>query len=72
MPSRRRGFRGGGNSDHLPVALGGGWQGYTDFSDTGVVLTCAGRPASLVVSVNADEPEADAVQTRKVARKLPE
>ncbi|MFJ7200195.1 MULTISPECIES: hypothetical protein [unclassified Streptomyces] len=57
-----------GESDHLPVALGGGWQGYTDFRDTGVVLNCTNRPASLVVAVRADESHDNSTETRQIAR----
>jgi hypothetical protein len=55
-------------SGHLPVAIGGGWQGHTDFRDTGVVLDCAERPASLVVAVSADESHENAAETRQIAR----
>ncbi|MEU2129788.1 hypothetical protein [Streptomyces sp. NPDC018352] len=57
-----------GSSDHLPVAIGGGWQGYTDFRDTGIVLNCTDRPASLVVAVSADESHENARETRQIAR----
>ncbi|WP_405720200.1 hypothetical protein [Streptomyces sp. NBC_00046] len=57
-----------GSSGHLPVAIGGGWQGHTDFRDTGIVLDCTNRPASLVVSVSADESHENARETRQIAR----
>ncbi|MFD5500211.1 hypothetical protein ACFWJS_10880 [Streptomyces sp. NPDC127061] len=57
-----------GSSDHLPVAVGGGWQGHTDFRDTGIVLNCTNRPASLVVTVSADESHENAEETRRIAR----
>ncbi|WP_406253437.1 hypothetical protein OH786_33630 [Streptomyces atratus] len=57
-----------GDSDHLPVAVGGDWQGYTDFRDTGVVLNCTNRPASLVVAVRADESHENSTETRQIAR----
>ncbi|MGW1408416.1 hypothetical protein [Streptomyces sp. NPDC002403] len=57
-----------GESDHLPVAVGGGWRGYTDFRDTGVVLNCTNRPVSLVVAVRADESHENSTETRQIAR----
>ncbi|MFD7496522.1 hypothetical protein ACFV8T_29750 [Streptomyces sp. NPDC059832] len=57
-----------GDSDHLPVAVGGDWQGYTDFRETGIVLNCTNRPASLVVAVRADESHENAAETRRIAR----
>ncbi|MFF0526227.1 hypothetical protein ACFYTC_46685 [Actinomadura nitritigenes] len=39
-----------GGTDELPMAIGGGWEGYTDLSNTGVVLGCTNRQASVVVS----------------------
>ncbi|MGP3951170.1 hypothetical protein [Streptomyces sp. 7N604] len=44
-----------GTADALPVALGGGWHGYTDMCNTGVVLSCDNKPASVVVSIASDE-----------------
>lgn len=44
-----------GTSDHPPVALGGGWYGYTDMLDTAVVLSCDNKPASVIVSIAGDE-----------------
>ncbi|MGW2177472.1 hypothetical protein ACWCXX_05110 [Streptomyces sp. NPDC001732] len=55
-------------SDRLPVPVGGGWQGHTDFRDTGVVLDCTDRPASLVVAVSADESHENAAETRQITR----
>ncbi|GGV85636.1 hypothetical protein GCM10015535_32580 [Streptomyces gelaticus] len=57
-----------GESDHLPVALGGGRQGYTDFRDTGVALNCTNMPASLVVAVRADKSHENAAKTRRIAQ----
>jgi hypothetical protein len=42
-------------ADILPVALGGGWFGYSDRRNTAVVVSCTDRPASLVVSTAGDE-----------------
>ncbi|AVH56167.1 MULTISPECIES: hypothetical protein [Streptomyces] len=41
-------------TDTLPAALGGGWYGYTDMSNTGIVLPCDNKPASVVVSIAGD------------------
>ncbi|MER5180199.1 hypothetical protein ABT009_17795 [Streptomyces sp. NPDC002896] len=43
------------STDTLPMALGGGWHGYTDMRNTAVVLSCDNKPASLVVSIAGDE-----------------
>jgi hypothetical protein len=51
-------------SDHLPVALSGGWQGYTDLRNTGVVLPCGNKSASLVVSIAADESHENPAEAR--------
>ncbi|MFD8201554.1 hypothetical protein [Streptomyces sp. NPDC059701] len=59
---------GGGSPDRLPVALGGGWRGYTDLRNTGVVLPCAGKDASLVVSVAGDASHENAEEGRAVGR----
>ncbi|WP_329258851.1 hypothetical protein OG223_38185 [Streptomyces sp. NBC_01478] len=42
-------------ADILPVALGGGWFGYSDRRNTAVVVSCTDRPASLVVSTAGGE-----------------
>ncbi|MEU2286444.1 hypothetical protein ABZ614_31715 [Streptomyces sp. NPDC013178] len=42
-------------SDNVPVALGGGWYGYTDLRNTSVVLPCNNKSASVVVSIDGDE-----------------
>ncbi|MEV3923036.1 hypothetical protein [Actinomadura coerulea] len=55
-------------SDELPVALGGGWEGYTDLRNTAVVLPCANRPSSVLVSAVSREPLAGPPQARQVAR----
>jgi hypothetical protein len=52
-------------SDSLPVALGGGWQGYTDFQDVGVVLPCENKPASLVVAIDSDASHANPTAARE-------
>ncbi|MFG3529875.1 hypothetical protein ACGF8B_24435 [Streptomyces sp. NPDC047917] len=57
-----------GSSGHLPVAIGAGWQGHTDFRGTGIVLNCTNRPASLVVTVSAEESHENAEETGKIAR----
>ncbi|MCG8964755.1 hypothetical protein [Streptomyces sp. CL12-4] len=59
---------GGGSPDDLPVALGGGWRGYTDLRNTGVVLPCTGKDASLVVSVAGDASHENAEASRAVGR----
>lgn len=51
-----------GSSDHLPIALGGSWQGYTDFRNTGVMLPCENKSASLVVSISSDESHENPVE----------
>ncbi|MBK3576842.1 hypothetical protein JHN63_24145 [Streptomyces sp. MBT65] len=70
------------SADTLPVALGGGWYGYgyTDRRNTAVVLPCADRPVSLVVSTVDDgshrdsdtEVHAVAVLAAATARKAAE
>ncbi|WSQ12183.1 hypothetical protein OG604_32935 [Streptomyces sp. NBC_01231] len=52
------------SSDYPPVALGGGWQGYTDMRNTAVVLPCENMSASLVVSIASDESHEDAIEAR--------
>ncbi|MEV2217935.1 hypothetical protein AB0H86_42015 [Streptomyces sp. NPDC050997] len=52
------------SSDYLPVALGGGWQGYTDMRNTAVVLPCQNTSASLVVSIATDESHEDVAEAR--------
>lgn len=56
-----------GSSDHPPTALGGGWRGYTDLRDTGVVLPCGNKGASLVVSVAGDASHENGEESRAVA-----
>ncbi|CAL9590704.1 hypothetical protein LMJ38_32540 [Streptomyces sp. R1] len=56
-----------GSSEHPPTALGGGWHGYTDLRDTGVVLPCANKDASVVVSVAADASHENGEESRAVA-----
>ncbi|MEV5551773.1 hypothetical protein AB0L35_37550 [Streptomyces sp. NPDC052309] len=60
-----------GPSDRTPVALGGGWRGYTDMRDTAVVLPCAhrdaGREASLVVSIQGDDSHDNPEEARAMA-----
>ncbi|KUL42866.1 hypothetical protein ADL12_08815 [Streptomyces regalis] len=53
-----------GSSDYLPIALGGGWQGYTDLRNTGVMLPCENKSASLVVSINSDESHENPAEAR--------
>ncbi|MGW3768963.1 hypothetical protein [Actinomadura verrucosospora] len=55
-------------SGELPVALGGGWEGYTDLRNTAVVLPCANRPASVLVSAASKETLADPAKAHQVAR----
>lgn len=55
------------SSDALPMALGGGWEGYTDLRNTAVVLPCANRPASVLVSAAAREPLAGPAVARQAA-----
>ena len=56
------------DSNELPMALGGGWEGYTDLRNTGVVLACTNRHASVLVSAVPDESLADPGEARQVAR----
>jgi hypothetical protein len=53
-------------SDTPPKPLGGGWQGYTDLRNTGVVLPCKNKPASVVVSIAGDESHENPREARKV------
>ncbi|MFG2030374.1 hypothetical protein [Streptomyces sp. NPDC048825] len=53
-------------SDTPPRPLGGGWQGYTDLRNTGVVLPCNNKTASVVVSIAGDESHENAREARKV------
>lgn len=55
------------SADTLPVALGGGWYGYTDRRNTAVVLPCADRPASLVVSIAGDKSHDNDTEAHAVA-----
>jgi hypothetical protein len=54
-------------SDYLPVALGGGWYGYTDMLDTAVVLSCNNKPASVIVSIAGDESYDNPSEARAIA-----
>lgn len=56
------------NSDEPPVALGGGWEGYTDLRNTAVVLPCANRPASVLVSAVPREPLPGPAEARQAGR----
>ncbi|GCB49548.1 hypothetical protein [Streptomyces sp. NL15-2K] len=51
-------------TDALPVALGGGWHGYTNMQDAGVVLACDNKPVSVVVSIDGDAQEPPASTAR--------
>ncbi|MGW6544936.1 hypothetical protein ACWGBH_19070 [Streptomyces massasporeus] len=53
-------------SDTPPKPLDGGWQGYTDLHNTGVVLPCKNRPASVVVSIAGDESHENPREAREV------
>lgn len=53
--------------EFLPMALGGGWYGYTDFDSTGIVLACADRPWSVVVDIENDASHANRREARAVA-----
>lgn len=53
-------------TDTLPVAVGGGWYGYTDMEDTGIVLSCDNKPASVVVSVDSDASQKNPGEARVV------
>lgn len=53
-------------SDTPPNPLDGGWQGYTDLRNTGVVLPCKNRPASVVVSIAGDESHENPREAREV------
>lgn len=55
------------SSETPPRPLGGGWQGYTDLRNTGVVLPCNNKPASVVVSITGDESHENARESHKVA-----
>lgn len=57
----------GGSSDHPPTPLGGGWRGYTDLRDTGVVLPCDNKSASVVVSIAGDASHENGEESRAVA-----
>ncbi|WP_077801458.1 hypothetical protein [Streptomyces sp. JHA26] len=59
---------GGGSPDHLPLPLGGGWRGFTDLRNTGVVLPCTNKDASLVVSVAGDESHENVEEGHAVGR----
>lgn len=54
-------------NDEIPMAIGGGWEGYTDLRNTGVVLGCTNRHASVVVSAVSNGSLTDA-QARQAAR----
>ncbi|MFJ8546247.1 hypothetical protein ACIRFH_30455 [Streptomyces sp. NPDC093586] len=56
------------SSDHLPMSLGGGWRGYTDLRNTGVVLPCTDKDASLVVSIAGDGSHGSAEGSRAVGQ----
>jgi hypothetical protein len=53
--------------DHLPVALGGGWDGYTDLHSTGIVLTCTDTPGHVVVDIEGDASHTSVGEARDVA-----
>ncbi|MFF7738653.1 hypothetical protein [Streptomyces sp. NPDC007984] len=53
-------------SDTPPKPLGGGWTGYTDLRNTGVVLPCNNKPASVVVSIAGDKSHENPRAARKV------
>ncbi|MFJ4280728.1 hypothetical protein [Streptomyces massasporeus] len=53
-------------SENPPKPVGGGWQGYTDLRNTGVVLPCNNKPASVVVSIAGDESYDSPPEARKV------
>ncbi|MEU0200832.1 MULTISPECIES: hypothetical protein [unclassified Streptomyces] len=53
-------------SDNLPKPLGGGWQGYTDLRNIDVVLPCNNKPASVVVSIAADESHENPRESREM------
>ncbi|KAB2379243.1 hypothetical protein [Actinomadura montaniterrae] len=55
------------DNDETPMAIGGGWEGYTDLRNTGVVMGCTNRHASVVVSAVSDGSLMDA-RARQVAR----
>lgn len=53
--------------EFLPMALGGGWYGYTDFDSTGIVLACTNRPWSVVVDIESDASHTNRREARAVA-----
>ncbi|MCR3740731.1 hypothetical protein BS35_003290 [Actinomadura glauciflava] len=55
-------------SAEQPVALGGGWEGYTDLRNTAVVLPCADRRSSVLVAADSDEALAGPAEARQAAR----
>ncbi|MFG1805138.1 hypothetical protein [Streptomyces sp. NPDC049040] len=57
-----------GDADELPIALGGGWEGYTDLRNTAVVMGCTNRQASVVVSATAERGLDDVDAAREVGR----
>ncbi|MET9427637.1 hypothetical protein [Streptomyces sp. NPDC003036] len=42
-------------AEALPIPLGGGWRGFTDLTNTAVVLPCRNRDTTLVVTAIKDE-----------------
>lgn len=55
------------SQDFLPMALGGGWYGYTDLHSTGIVLACTNRPGYVVVDVESDASHTNRQEARDVA-----